>query len=277
MLRVFSYGVALALVVMLALPTGASAVPVVFTAAGANPAAIQATVDLFRTTLGSPDNLNAPGPLPGGRREINWDGGGATVPAPAGTPFAGFLNTRGTLFTTPGTGFTQSLEFPEINSTYPGIFQTFSPLRLFAPLGSTITDTTFFIPGTAGGTPAFVSGFGAIFTDVDNSANASITYFDVNGTSLGTFNAPAFNNGLSFLGVFFNAGEQVASVRIVSGNTPLGPNDGGTVDVIALDDFFFSEPQGLAIPEPTSLLLLGIGCGALVLRRCLRKRKSAGG
>ena len=43
---------------------------------GANAAAIQAAVDAFRTTLGSPDNLNAPGPLGSGRREINWDGGG---------------------------------------------------------------------------------------------------------------------------------------------------------------------------------------------------------
>src|SRR5688500_5129167 len=63
-------------------------------AAGADPASIQGAVDLFRADLGNPNNGNAPGPLPGGRREINWDGGGAAT-TPAGTPFAGFQATRG--------------------------------------------------------------------------------------------------------------------------------------------------------------------------------------
>jgi len=75
---------------------------------GANAAAIQAAVDAFRTTLGSPDNLNAPGPLGSGRREINWDGGGATSGTAAVTPFTVFQNTRGATFTTPGIGLTQT-------------------------------------------------------------------------------------------------------------------------------------------------------------------------
>src|SRR5262245_24084687 len=49
------------------------------------PASIQATVDAFRAALGNPNNANNPGPIIGGRREINWDGGGATTAAVSGT------------------------------------------------------------------------------------------------------------------------------------------------------------------------------------------------
>src|SRR5687767_12808087 len=40
---------------------------------------IQGTVNSFRDALGGPNNGNNPGPLTSGRREINWDGGGATT------------------------------------------------------------------------------------------------------------------------------------------------------------------------------------------------------
>src|SRR6185503_2643388 len=77
--------------------------PVVFQAAGPNAASIQSTVDAFRAALGNPNNGNAPGPLVVGRREINWDGGGAaTNTTDPVTPFNTFLNTRGAQFTTPG-------------------------------------------------------------------------------------------------------------------------------------------------------------------------------
>ena len=42
----------------------------VFQAAGPTAASIQGTVDAYRAALGAP-NANNPGPLPGGRREIN--------------------------------------------------------------------------------------------------------------------------------------------------------------------------------------------------------------
>ena len=51
----------------------------IFTDGGANVAAITDTVDQFRAALGNPNNANNPGPLPSGRREINWDGGGPPV------------------------------------------------------------------------------------------------------------------------------------------------------------------------------------------------------
>jgi hypothetical protein len=52
---------------------------------------------------------------------------------------------------------------------------------------------------------------------------------------------------MSFLGVSFNAGEKVGRGRITSGNTAPGPSDhpGSNVDVVAMDDFLYGEPQSL--------------------------------
>ena len=52
--------------------------PVVREASGPTAASIQAAVDQFRADLG-PNNGVATGSQPGGRREINWDGGGAAA------------------------------------------------------------------------------------------------------------------------------------------------------------------------------------------------------
>jgi hypothetical protein len=258
---------------MLAAPAIVHAASVQFSASGADPVAIQSTVDAYRAALGDPNNMNNPGPLPDGRREINWDGGGLAV-TQSGTPFNGFLNTRGAQFTTPGTGFVQAPETGPLggldtvfNPTYATIFQPFSQERLFSPIGSNITDVLFFIPGTNGGVPATVDGFGAVFTDVDLANVTSIQYFDEHGASLGSFSVPTADTGLSFLGVVFNAGERVARVRIVTGNTAPGPNDGGSVDVAVMDDFLYAEPQ--AVPEPSTALLL---VSAVVALACRRRR-----
>ena len=150
--------------------------PSVFQAAGPNALSIQSTVDAFRAALGNPNNGNAAGVLASGRREINWDGGGADTTTAPVTPFDVFLNTRGARFTTRGTGLSQAppaggpqggLAVLFDNPTYGLIFSAFSPLRLFTPVGSRITEGLFFVPGTNGGAPATVSGFGAVFTDVD--------------------------------------------------------------------------------------------------------------
>jgi hypothetical protein len=152
--------------------------PTVFQAAGPNAASIQSTVDAFRAALGDPNNGNNPGPLATGRREINWDGGDPNImdTTPPVTPFDVFLNTRGAHFTTPGLGLSQAppsggtqggLAVLFNNPTYGTIFTTFSPSRLFTPVGSNVTDGSFFVPGTTGASPATVSGFGAVFTDVD--------------------------------------------------------------------------------------------------------------
>src|SRR5262249_37324669 len=157
------------------------------------------TVNAYRAALGGLLNGNNPGPLTSGRREINWDGGSPTVMTTTDpvTPFNVFLNTRGSQFTTPGKGLSPAtpsgLATLFNNPTYVNIFTTFSPSRLFTPVGSNITEGLFFIPGSNGGMPAVVTGFGAVFSDVDqpdgseggrhpsHQASTLIEYFGMDG------------------------------------------------------------------------------------------------
>jgi len=246
--------------------------PITFSATGASIASITPTVDAFRAAIGGANNGNAAGPVGSGRREINWDGGGATATAPVGTPFNGFQNNRGALFTTPGTGFVQATTggldtfFGRVDGLYDSSFDAFSPERVFTAVGSNIIDTTFFIPGTNGTGPAAVSAFGAVFSDVDLANVSSLEFFGVNGGSLGLFFVPAIagaNNTFSFLGVRFDAGELIGRVRITSGNQVLGATNTAN-DQVVLDDFIFAEPQ--AVPEPSSLVLLITGASVLAWR-----------
>ena len=163
------------------------AAPIIFSVGGDGTAAsIQATIDSFRVALGNPNNGNTAASFSSGRREINWDGGGAvdgTLPA---TPFNVFLNGRGAQFATPGTGLIQAPltgvnALEDINPTYATTFSAFSPLRLFAPVGSNITDGLFFLPGSNGGVAATVAGFGAVFSDVDLATSTHIDFFDPDG------------------------------------------------------------------------------------------------
>jgi len=246
--------------------------PVVYSSAGANSAAIVAIRDQFRTDVGGGVVAGANGSFGGLRREINWDGVPDALAAPNILPlnFFNVNSPRGAVFSTPGTGVAVSsnagiapIEFDNINPSYSQIFQTFSAQKLFTAIGSNIVDVNFFIAGTtdAGSTSAFAS----IFTDVDLLGPTAIEYFDgVN--SLGRFTVPVFSNGLSFLGARFDAGERVTRVRITSGNAALGPNDGGNVDVVAMDDFIFAE-VGQVVPEPSILLLLGAAAVALCVTR----------
>jgi hypothetical protein len=242
--------------------------PVVFQAAGANAASLQSSVDAYRAALGNPNNGNNPGPLQNGRREINWDGGNPNVldtTAPV-TPFNVFLNTRGSQFTTPGLGLSQApasggpqggLAVLFGNPTYGKIFRTFSPSRLFTPVGSNITEALFFIPGTNGTVPATVRGFGAVFTDVDQpdgsgpggkrgnrKASTLIEYFDVRGELLFSSFVPASpgDGSLSFFGIAFDDA-RIARVRIETGNVAPGPNDDRRHDIVVMDDFIYGEPQ----------------------------------
>jgi PEP-CTERM motif-containing protein len=251
--------------VVLAVPTGAPAFTV-FSDSGANAAAITDTVDAFRAALGNPNNANNAGPLATGRREINWDGGGPPVidgTAPV-TPFTVFQNTRGATFTTPGTGLTQAaatgglLSLDLINPQYAALFAPFSPNRLFAPIGSNITDGFFSIPGTGGTVPAGVRGFGVVFSDVD-LAGTSLAFTTTTGATsqlpVATFLG---NQTFSFLGAFLDPAEGlITSVRIITGTTALGPSESSTVDLVVMDDFLYGEPQ--QVPQPATLLLLALG------------------
>jgi hypothetical protein len=265
---------------VLAVAQRAECSPIIFSATGGTTADIQTTVDAYRTALGTL-NANVSGSFGSGRREINWDGVPDSFSAPNNLP-ANFFNAnspRGVVFSTPGTGFQVSattasgtpVEFGNIDPQYTDFFATFSAQRLFTALGSNITDVTFFVPGTT--TPAWTSGFGAVFSDVDVANTTSIQYFDLLGNSLGTFFVPATGGTatFSFLGVQFNAGEQIGRVRITSGSQVLAAGNINS-DLVVMDDFIYGEPVAAAapVPEPGTLVLSVMGLAALVAARARR-------
>jgi hypothetical protein len=244
--------------------------PIIFQAAGPTADSIQGTVDAFRDALGDPNGNNPPPLDRSGRREINWDGGNANVldTTPPVTPFNTFLNNRGAQFTTPGIGLSQApasggpqggLAVLFNNPTYETTFSTFSPSRVFTPVGSNITEALFFVPGTNGATPATVRGFGAVFTDVDQpdgsgpgkkkgnrDASTLMEYFDAYGKLLFSSFVPASpgDGSLSFFGIVFEDA-RIARVRITTGNVAPGPDDDGKNDIVMMDDFIYGEPQPL--------------------------------
>lgn len=241
--------------------TQAAAGPVVREATGANAAAIQAAVDQFRTDLGNPNNGNAAGSQAGGRREINWDGGGAAANATQfPIPMTTFAN-RGSVFFTPGSGFEISgqptPEFGDINGNYPNYFAAFSSPRLFTALNSNVTDVYFFVPGD-GSIPAAVTGFGSVFTDVDSATSTKMEFYAPDGALIYERYVLATPGAetMSFLGVSFTT-ELVARVRIISGNAAPGPDETGALDIAVMDDFLFGEPvstAGLTIAPATGKL-----------------------
>eukprot|EP01031_Cornospumella_fuschlensis_P008465 gene8465-10428_t len=139
------------------------------------------------------------------------------------------------------------VRFANLDASYATSFRAFTEQRLFAAIGGTVIDTTFFVP-TSPATTATVNGFGAVFCDVDLPAESSLEFFGIDGRSLGKFSPTAANNGISFLGVFFADGERVARVRLTHGNRALaaGNVDTATLDVVATDDFMYGEPLPLA-------------------------------
>jgi hypothetical protein len=228
-------------------PTYPAVVPTTLSATGD----IAATVDQFRTLLGDPANGGTAGEQEAGRREISWDGAGAN-PFDNKNDFpATFFNTNvksGAVFSTPGTGFrNDSTKFAEVNAAYRAEFGTFSPTKIFSPVGSNVMDVLFQVAGEP--TPAQVTGFGAVFSDVDVAARTTIEYFDASGTRLATIAAPVRSDaaGLSFAGASF-ADPIVARVRITLGTGSLGAaaNDvsaGGTADLVVADNFVYGEPH----------------------------------
>jgi len=188
----------------------------------------------------------------GGRREVNWDGVGAANTNNEAFPgnFFNVKSPRGILFSTPSGLFRISDNgYTDINPNYAGEFNVFSPPRLFVARNSTITDIDFVIAGS--NTPATVTGFGSVFADVGRAHSTRIEFYDVNGNRLLTIAAPRRSDdlGLSFAGAVF-AARVVAHVRVISGDTPIGPDDnvhgaGQKHDVVAMDDFIYGEPRAI--------------------------------
>jgi hypothetical protein len=227
----------------------------VFSAAS-DSAGIASKLNEFRNALGATLN-SAPGAV-GGRREVNWDAVPANFTNTNGFPpdFFGQSDPalpngrkRGLLMTNTGTSFrVDSTDFSEIDATYSSDFNRFSPKRLFVYLGNTVTECTFKVPGTT--TDAFIKGFGVIFNDVESAKSTSIEYFDESNKSLGIYYAQPANNGqFSLLGVHF-PDEKISKVKITSGNGLLAAgvkdiSNGGTKDLVVMDDFLYDEPKAV--------------------------------
>ena len=208
---------------------------------------ISGSVAQFRSLLGDPLNGATPASQAAGRREINWDGVPAGFTDNDALP-GDFFNTRsprGAVFTAPAFRVSDK-NLAEVDASYAGQFSAFSPAKTFAVDGSAVMEVEFQVPGAT--TPAAVRGFGVVFVDVDRQGTATLEFFGPAG-SLGRFEAPAQSAGspFSFLGVVFQD-TVVTRVRIVSGTAALAAgvkdvSDGGREDLVAMDDFLYSEPQ----------------------------------
>ncbi|MEO1497312.1 MAG: PEP-CTERM sorting domain-containing protein [Planctomycetota bacterium] len=240
----------------------------IFRDSGADASGIQDGVDTFRNLLGGL-NANSPENFDGGRRQINWDAAPDSVSDPNAFP-GDFFNAdfspraRGIEFKETGdtTGFLLSSTEASGQPTDFGfnLFEPFSPERLFTPVGGNTFDVVFYDPANPEQN-ALTSGLGVIFSDVDEAALTTMSFFDIDGNLLAQESPDAFNGGFSFLGVAFDE-PVIAKVSIVSGDLPIlsngvfGSGLGGS-DGVVMDDFIFGEPTPLgAIPEPTSAGLL---------------------
>ena len=230
----------------------------------------------FEAGIGGANNGNG-GPQAGGFRTINWD----DVPAPStNTPLTGsFYQNRGVLLSGIAGGPIQvsSNGFFNFNAGYPALFTPFSGSNIFAPLNGVSTFVTFVAPGTSA--PALTRAFGAVFLDANNGATSGITLFDSANNQIGQVLLSGTASGPAFLGLLWDGnGPQIAKVQIVTGNSPIafGSNQNlPTVDVVALDDFAFAEPQPInpltPTPVPPSIVLTLIGLTMIGLFVTTRK------
>jgi hypothetical protein len=115
------------------------------------------------------------------------------------------------------------------------------------------------VAGSNGDVQAAVTGFGAIFTDIDQPdgsgpgtkqgnrhSSTLIQFFGADGRLLFSSFVPAApgEGGFSFFGIKFND-PRISSVRITAGNVAPGPNDDKANDVVMMDDFIYGEPHKL--------------------------------
>jgi len=208
-------------------------------------------VEQFRNMLGQ---LNSEPGATSGRREINWDGvpdslEGKALPDdlfnPVGSGATVSMQRGLTYDPNGGTFMVSSNNFSDINNDASSNFSAFSGNKTFSNVGAAKWPVSFQKAGTDAS--ASVQGFGAVFSDVDEGNTTSLELF--NGTkSIGKFFVPAHDNtsSFSFLGVYFKNSEHITKVLVThDGFLAEGTkdvSDGGTRDLIVLDDFIYSEP-----------------------------------
>jgi hypothetical protein len=142
------------------------------------------------------------------------------------------------------------VQFRRTNTIYPQAFRAFSGTKMFASLLNTRFEVSFCIPGT--NIPATVSGFGAVFADVDDFAY--MTFYDESGKIIAGESVPSLpNDGFSFVGVSFPDGTRIARVDIQLGTAHLDLTAGGNApecqtptcyrDYVAMDNVIYGEPR----------------------------------
>jgi uncharacterized protein (TIGR03437 family) len=245
---------------------------------GASTAEATTALNAFRTAIGGADNSLVASPQTSGRREINWDAvkldgtdfNNVTTPIVAGK-ITGIPVNR---FQARGARFDTVLAvsndgFVGANASVAGQFPAFSPVNTFASFNSNKYEVSFVLAAAPATTPAPAGtrGFGAIFLDVEQANTSSIEYF--NGTvSLGKYFVPVGASGQAeFLGVLFGA-PVVTRVVITTGTTQIfnftngqvsaGASESGSADLVALDDFIYSEP----VTANTAAAFSGSGAAA---------------
>jgi hypothetical protein len=221
--------------------------------------------EAFRSLLGGENNNNNPFSSEEGHRQINWDAD--IVPFDMPGDFFAATVTRGLTLQTPdGTGEFRVSNPPQLSGigddkfdsivgSLASQFQQFSPLRLFAPLEENEVIVKFVDAGNIG-TPAAVTGFGAVFTGVTFAEETKMEFFDADGCLLAEeYVQPSENGGLSFLGLDFGDNPIVVSVHITLGGASIlesgGEESSDNKDVVVMDDFLYGEPQPIILPaEP---------------------------
>jgi len=240
---------------------GAEAAAQVITGVGGNNTSViggsaNAARLAFESAIGGINNGTSP-PAASGFRTVTWDGVPDSLSSPhllAPDYYNTAGNRHGVQLIAPGAGVQVSqsgnngtiANFGNINATYATNFNSFSPLKVFAPSGTNLIVIYFYRVGTT--ERASVRGFGAIFNDVEIANVSSIHYYGLDGADLGNyFVSTGTNAEAEFLGVLFAPKDPpVGHVVITLGDAALDPgtNDGGFFDLVVLDDIVFSEPLG---------------------------------
>jgi hypothetical protein len=222
--------------------------PEVVLAAGDSLAVIS-KINSFREGAGTP--LNTTPGAKGGRREINWDGVGAEFLSPLAFP-AEFFNSkeqtapdgrkRGLVyFPAQAALLVSDKNFTEIDTAFKGQFKAFSKNKLFSAKGTNVSELRFELPGLK--TPAYVTSFGVIFSDVDHAESTFLELYD--GQQLiAKIRAQVADKQYSFVG-FHAPGYKVTRIRITAGSAALakGSVDRAANDLVVIDDFIYNEPK----------------------------------
>ena len=202
----------------------------------------------FKNSLGA---LNTTTGQVTGRREINWESVPDTLldkPLPKDffNPIgsgAAVARQRGIIIGD-GASEVSATQFSRINQVASSEFHAFSGDNTYAAVSQLEWPVGFEVAGLS--TPAEVSAFGMVFSDVDVEGSVTLEFFD-NDVSLGKFSPPVHDasSSFSFLGVQFE--KSIVSKIIVrhEGILSAGQKDisqGGTKDLVVFDDIIFSEP-----------------------------------